>query len=243
MTQTMNGKKPTSQRLHRPGQRQQERLQRQARRRRRQRIWTSSIVSVVVIALSIVGIVQYQRYSADQAARQQASANATATAIAHRNATATAIIASKNATATAVALHACLSQLKTTPTPTAGSANPPALTGTPVNLSGGLQYYDVRVGCGPAAQSGSNVSLEYTGWLKSTGKKFDSSYDRKGQPLTFQLGQGKVIPGFDQGLDGMKQGGERIIIIPPALGYGAQANGPIPANSVLIFDVVMGSIS
>ena len=232
MTQTMNGKKPMSQRLHRPGQRQQERLQRQARRRRRQRIWTSSIVSVVVIALSVVGIMQYQRYSADQAARHQASANATATAIANRN-----------ATATAVALHACLSQLKTTPTPTVGSANPPALTGTPVNLSGGLQYYDVRVGCGSAAQSGNNVSLEYTGWLKSTGKKFDSSYDHKGQPLTFQLGQGKVIPGFDQGLVGMKQGGERIIIIPAALGYGAQAKGPIPANSVLIFDVVMGSIS
>lgn len=242
MTQTMNGKEPTSQRLHRPGQRQQERLQRLARRRRRQRIWTSSIVSVVVIALSIVGILEYQRYSADQAARQLASANATATFIAHKNATATAIIAHQNATATAVALHACLSQLKTTPTPTAGSAKPPVLTGTPVSLSGGLQYYDVRIGCGPAAKSGSNVSLEYTGWLKSTGKKFDSSYDRKGQPFNFPLGQGQVIPGFDQGVVGMQQGGERILIIPPALGYGARANGPIPANSTLIFDIVMVSV-
>lgn len=240
MAQTINGKKPT---LHRPGQRQQERLQRLARRRRRQRIWTSSIVSVVVIALSIAGILEYQHYSADQAARQQAITNATASAIAKRDATAAAITASKNATATAVALHACLSQLKTTPTPTAGYAKPPALTGTPVTLSGGLQYYDVRVGCGPAAKSGSSVSLEYTGWLKSNGKKFDSSYDRKGQPLNFQLGQNQVIPGFDQGVVGMQQGGERILIIPAALAYGAQGNGPVPPNSVLIFDIVMGTIS
>jgi FKBP-type peptidyl-prolyl cis-trans isomerase FkpA len=117
------------------------------------------------------------------------------------------------------------------------------LSETPVTLPDGLQYIDVQVGCGPAAVSGSNVTLQYTGWLKSTGKKFDSSWDRPGQPITFVLGQGKVIKGFDEGLDGMKQGGTRRIIIPAALAYGKTGSPPtIPPNSVLIFDVTMSSV-
>jgi FKBP-type peptidyl-prolyl cis-trans isomerase len=228
MAQTVNGqKKEEPQKQYRPGQRQQERMQRQARRRRRQRIWTASIAAVVLVILSVVGILEYQRFTADRAAAQLASANAAATKV-----------ASEQATATAAQLASCLAALKTTPTPTAGPAKPPALSQTPVTLSDGLQYIDVQVGCGPAAKAGSSVSLQYTGWLQSTGKKFDSSWDRKAQPITIVLGQGKVIKGFDEGLFGMKQGGTRRLIIPAALAYGATGSPPvIPPNSVLIFDV------
>jgi FKBP-type peptidyl-prolyl cis-trans isomerase len=252
MTQTMNGNKNegNSQKLRKPGQRQQERLQRQQRRRRRQRIWTSAIVSVFIIILSVLGITQYQRYNADKAAAAQAHANATATeeaklnatATAHANATAT-VLANLQASATASAIPSCLANLHLPPTPTAGPANPPAVTTTPVTLADGLQYIDLRVGCGFPAKSGSTVSIEYTGWLQSTGKKFDSSLDRKGAPFSFQLGQGSVIKGFDEGLMGMKQGGFRRIIIPAALAYGASGSPPtIPANADLIFDVQMLSV-
>ena len=234
MTQTVNENNNVgnSQKLRKPGQRQQDRLQRQARRRRRQRIWLSSIVSVAIIILSVVGVIEYQNYSAAQQAKQQASASATASALGHRN-----------ATATAIAMNACLSQLNLPPTATAGLAKPPTLTGAPVTLPDGLQYIDIQKGCGLAAKSGSNVSLEYTGWLQSTGKKFDSSYDRSGNPISFALGQGKVIKGFDEGMLGMQQGGTRRIIIPAALAYGAAGSPPtIPANAVLIFDVRMLSV-
>ncbi len=233
MAQTVNGqKKDTPQKQYRPGQRQQERLQRQARRRRRQRIWTASIAAVVLIVLSVAGYLEYQRYTAGRAAAQLASANATATKI-----------ASVHATATAEQLASCLAALKTTHTPTAGPAKPPALTGTPVTLSDGLQYIDVQVGCGPAAKAGSNISAQYTGWFQKTGKKFDSSWDHNGQAFTLVLGQGKVIKGFDEGLVGMKRGGSRRLIIPAALAYGAAGQPPtIPPNSVLIFDVTMVSV-
>ena len=234
MTQTVNGNRNAgnSQKLRRPGQRQQDRLQRQARRRRRNRIWLSSIVSAAIIALAVVGIIEYQNYSAANLVRQQASARATASAI-----------AKKEATATAVAMHNCLSKLNLPPTATAGPAKPPTLTGQPVTLPDGLQYIDVQKGCGPVAKSGSSVSLEYTGWLQSSGKKFDSSYDHSGSPLSFVLGQSKIIKGFDEGMLGMQEGGMRRIIIPAALGFGAQGSPPvIPPNAVLIFDVQMLSV-
>jgi FKBP-type peptidyl-prolyl cis-trans isomerase len=234
MTQTVNGNNNVgnSQKLRKPGQRQQDRLQRQARRRRRQRIWLSSIVGVAIILIAVFGVLEYQNYNSAQQAKQQANARATAAAEARLH-----------ATATAAAMNACLSALNLPPTPTAGPAKPPTLTQTPVTLADGLQYIDVQKGCGPAAKSDSNVSLEYTGWLKSNGKKFDSSYDRKGSPLTFALGQNKVIKGFEEGLLGMQRGGMRRIIIPAALAYGAAGNPPtIPPNSVIIFDVQMLSI-
>lgn len=243
MTQTVKGQNNSPQKQRRPGQRQQERLQRQARRRRRQRILLSTIIALVVIAIAALSFWQYQRYSASQVAAAHVTATATAKS-AHAHATAAAISAA-NATATAAAaqIAPCLAKLKTTPTPTAGPASPPALTGTPVTLAGGLQYIDVQVGCGPAAKSGSNVSVEYTGWLKSNGKKFDSSYDRQGQAFPLTLGQGQVIKGWDEGLVGMKKGGTRILIIPPSLAYGAQGSPPtIPANATLVFEVTMLSV-
>jgi len=106
-----------------------------------------------------------------------------------------------------------------------------------------LQVSDGKVGSGAAATSGKVVTVHYTGWLydaKSAdkhGKKFDSSRDR-GEPFSFQLGAGRVIRGWDQGVAGMKVGGTRTLIIPSDLGYGARgAAGAIPPNATLVFDV------
>lgn len=85
------------------------------------------------------------------------------------------------------------------------------------------------------ATNGSTVSVNYIGKLEN-GTKFDSSYDR-GQPIQFTLGAGQVIAGWDEGILGMKVGEKKNLVIPPEKGYGAQAVGPIPANSTLIFDV------
>jgi len=101
----------------------------------------------------------------------------------------------------------------------------------------GLTIIEVADGTGPAAKSGDNVSVQYTGRLQSNGKKFDSSYDRN-EPFSFVLGQGQVIKGWDEGVAGMKVGGKRKLTIPANLGYGARGAGSdIPPNSVLVFEV------
>ena len=108
--------------------------------------------------------------------------------------------------------------------------------GNEVTTSSGLQYIDLKVGTGPTAQAGQTVSVHYTGWLEN-GKKFDSSVDR-GQPFSFPLGAGRVIKGWDEGVQGMKVGSKRKLIIPSNLGYGARgAGGVIPPNATLIFEV------
>ena len=108
--------------------------------------------------------------------------------------------------------------------------------GNEVTTSSGLQYIDLKIGAGATAQAGQTVSVHYTGWLES-GKKFDSSVDR-GQPFSFPLGTGRVIKGWDEGVQGMKVGGKRKLIIPSNLGYGARgAGGAIPPNAALIFEV------
>lgn len=109
-------------------------------------------------------------------------------------------------------------------------------TGQEVTTSSGLKYVDQAVGTGEAAVAGKNVSVHYTGWLEN-GKKFDSSVDR-GQPFSFPLGAGRVIKGWDEGVQGMKVGGKRKLTIPSDLGYGSRgAGGVIPPNATLIFDV------
>ena len=102
---------------------------------------------------------------------------------------------------------------------------------------------DTKIGDGAEATAGQRISVHYTGWLfddstpDNKGKKFDSSRDR-GQPFQFQLGVGQVIGGWDQGFAGMKVGGQRTLVIPPELGYGARgAGGVIPPNATLIFEV------
>ncbi len=100
----------------------------------------------------------------------------------------------------------------------------------------GLQYFDIEEGDGAEAETGQLVTVDYTGWL-TNGLKFDSSLDR-GQPFTLTLGNGEVIPGWDEGLVGMKVGGKRQLRIPADLGYGALGSGSvIPPGATLIFDV------
>ncbi len=110
-------------------------------------------------------------------------------------------------------------------------------------LDSGLQYEDTVPGSGAEATAGQKVRVHYTGWLhdpmakNSRGQKFDSSKDR-GQPFAFGLGQGQVIRGWDEGVQGMKVGGTRVLTIPADLGYGARgAGGVIPPNATLVFEV------
>lgn len=107
-------------------------------------------------------------------------------------------------------------------------------------MSDGLQIQDETVGTGQEVKSGDTVTVNYIGTL-TNGQKFDSSYDRN-QPFTTQIGVGQVIKGWDEGIVGMKVGGKRKLIIPPSLGYGAQAAGSIPPNSTLIFEVELLSV-
>ena len=100
-----------------------------------------------------------------------------------------------------------------------------------------------HIGAGALAESGKAVVVHYTGWLfdatapDNKGRKFDSSRDR-GDPFNFNLGAGQVIAGWDQGVAGMRVGGQRTLTIPPELGYGARgAGGVIPPNATLVFDV------
>ncbi len=112
---------------------------------------------------------------------------------------------------------------------------PPA-QGSVVSTAPGLQYIDTQVGSGEEAKPGQTASVHYTGYL-TNGTKFDSSLDR-GQPFSFQIGAGRVIKGWDEGVAGMKVGGKRRLLIPPALGYGTRGSPPvIPPNADLIFDV------
>lgn len=105
-----------------------------------------------------------------------------------------------------------------------------------VTTDEGLRYYDFVVGDGPSPTSGQTAVVHYTGWLLD-GDKFDSSLDR-GQPFSFNVGMGQVIPGWDIGVSTMKVGGKRQLVIPPELGYGdAGAGGAIPPNATLVFEV------
>jgi len=112
--------------------------------------------------------------------------------------------------------------------------------GKMITTPSGLKYTDQKVGTGAEAVKGASVEVHYTGWLYTDGKKgnkFDSSLDRK-EPFPFQLGAKQVIAGWDEGVQGMKVGGKRELIIPPNLAYGERGfPGAIPPNSTLIFEV------
>jgi peptidylprolyl isomerase len=129
-----------------------------------------------------------------------------------------------------------------------------------------LKYQDFVIGTGALAEPGKLYKVHYTGWLASDGTKFDSSYDHRApvmdkdnkpekdadgnpklgdpQPLTFPQGRGRLIPGWDQGFEGMKVGGKRRLFIPYQLAYGAMGRPPkIPAKSDLIFDVELMDVT
>ncbi len=110
----------------------------------------------------------------------------------------------------------------------------------------GLIYEDIKVGKGAAAEAGHTVSVQYVGALFKDGTEFDASWDRGGEPFEFALGQGAVIPGWDQGIVGMKAGGRRVLTIPPEMAYGSQgtgAGGPIGPNETLVFVVDLEKIA
>jgi FKBP-type peptidyl-prolyl cis-trans isomerase FkpA len=102
---------------------------------------------------------------------------------------------------------------------------------------------NLRVGTGAEAVTGRTIAVEYTGWLYSAsavdnkGTQFDSSLNPGRDPLVLVAGGTDTIPGFAQGVLGMRVGGLRRVVIPPSLGYGAQASGPIPGNSTLVFEI------
>ena len=129
--------------------------------------------------------------------------------------------------------------------PFAKSVATKAFTVTPpayVALAGGVRVATIAPGSGPAIQSGQTAHVLYTGYL-STGQVFDQSKAHGGKPFAFTLGAGQVVPGFEAGAAGMRAGETRIVEIPPDQGYGATANGAIPANSTLIFVLTLASIS
>lgn len=108
-----------------------------------------------------------------------------------------------------------------------------------VEKPSGLRFRELQSGSGPNARVGQSVRVHYTGWLEQNGKRgkqFDSSLKR-GEPFQFQLGFGRVIAGWEEGVEGMQVGSKRLLIVPAKLAYGSQAVGSIPANSNLVFEV------
>ena len=150
------------------------------------------------------------------------------------------------AAGSAAALAGCGSAVAVTGLPTPTPCGTPGPMSTQdsfsehvalTTLSSGLQIGELRHGCGATVHSGQQVTVEYTGWLQN-GTEFDSSRMSGRQPFVFPLGEGQVIPGFDSGVMNMTVGGKRRVVIPPALGYGAQGVPPvIPPNATLVFDV------
>jgi len=143
----------------------------------------------------------------------------------------------------ALALAGCNRDKPAAGSAAAGSAADAAAPAAPVADSSAqaFQKIDTVVGTGKVATAGQYITVNYTGWLfapsapQQHGAKFDSSIGR--EPFTFRLGSGNVIKGWDQGVEGMKVGGKRTLIIPAELGYGADGAGPIPPNANLVFDV------
>lgn len=116
---------------------------------------------------------------------------------------------------------------------------PPTPKSSSRKVQGGTEVTDLTPGSGPVAKKGRFVQITYVGRLKNN-QVFDSS---KKEPLRFRLGQGEVIKGMDFGIEGMKVGGKRKIVIPPQQGYGSKGSGPIPPNSTLFFDVELKAVS
>jgi len=226
MTQTVNDQKSTAKarKQYRRGQRQQERLLRQAQRRRQRR---ASMIGVVLVVLIGIGIWQYPHLVPlfqPPAHSKHVSAHSSMPTS-----------SSCSVASSSPAVYAS--------TPAAGPSTPPDVATEPATLANGIQCIDLKVGSGTAAQLGAVISVQYTGWLASNSLKFISSYDGHKPPVEIPLGQQRVIKGWGQGLIGTKAGGIRRLIIPPDLAYGTQGdhglNTTIPPNATLIFDVAV----
>jgi len=149
-------------------------------------------------------------------------------------------------TQTAASTPAAAPPTVTKATPSAGESDinsKPKIPKQSGSAPTSLKVEDLIEGKGAAAKSGDKLGVRYVGVLYDNGKQFDASWDRGKAPFDFTLGQGQVIPGWDQGLVGMKVGGRRRLTIPPDLAYGAQGQPPtIPANSTLVFDVDLTNV-
>lgn len=153
------------------------------------------------------------------------------------------------ASAAPIANESPVPQATVSPSPGTDDFN--AGAGLPVvTYPDGLKYIDLKVGTGDAAKTYDNVTVQYTGWLSTGGKPFDTSRQAGRQPFTVQVGVGQVIAGWDEGIPGMKVGGKRKLIIPGALGYGAQGQTDqstgaviIPPNATLIFQIELLSVA
>jgi peptidylprolyl isomerase len=137
------------------------------------------------------------------------------------------------------------------PSPSPGADDFNAGAGlTPVTYPDGLKYIDLTVGTGAVAVNDKNLTVQYTGWLSTGPPPFDSSRNPGRSPFTFQLGQSKVIPGWDEGLLGLKVGGKRKLIIPSDLAYGPNGQTDpntgavvIPGNATLVFEVELLNVA
>jgi len=119
---------------------------------------------------------------------------------------------------------------------------PPPVQGEPTKTPSGLEYWDIKVGTGKVARAADDVTVNYTGGVEKTGKKFDSSVDR-GEPFSMTIDSTHVIKGWTEGLKGMRVGGIRRLRIPPDLAYGPRGAGKdIPPNATLIFDIELLSL-
>jgi peptidylprolyl isomerase len=213
------------------------RQQREASRKRTTLIATiaGTVVLAVVVVVVVIALTNDNK---------KANANSTTTPTA--SATPSATPTPTPSTSYPPAKGAAVSFKGVTVKGAADLAGAPGVTSKSAKAPTKLEYKDLVVGKGAAATPTSTVTIQYSGVLYKTGKAFDSSWSR-GQPAQFSLAQ--VVKGFTQGIGGtsgvspMKAGGRRIIIIPASLGYGAQAQGPIPANSPLVFVVDLKSVS
>jgi peptidylprolyl isomerase len=147
----------------------------------------------------------------------------------------------------ALAVAGCGSDKETAATPTPEPASTPAATKPEITVPKGkapkkLVVKDLKEGSGPVAENGKNVQVQYVGISFKNGRQFDASWDR-GEPFSFQLGAGQVIPGWDQGVAGMKVGGRRQLVIPPDLAYGKQGSPPaIGPNETLVFVIDLEAV-
>ena len=139
----------------------------------------------------------------------------------------------------ALALTACASAPATREPAIAALVFAPSLAvdpGAMTRTASGLYWQDLTVGDGAVARRGRDVWVQYAGWLVD-GTVVDSS--DTGKPIAFRLGYRRVIDGWDEGIAGMKAGGTRKLVVPARLAYGAEAVGPVPANSVLVFTITL----
>jgi FKBP-type peptidyl-prolyl cis-trans isomerase FkpA len=208
--------------------REQRRQARAAQKRKQQEIGFI-VAAVAIVLLAFVALLGWNR-------QRNINASITATTVAQM-ATNTVLAA------TQVLQQTVSSQAQATTNALSSSVKAMKFPGVPtdtVKTSSGLEIKDNTAGSGREAKAGDTVLVHYTGWLED-GTQFDSSVGK--QPFSVKIGQGNVIKGWDEGLAGMKVGGDRILVVPPELGYGAEGSPPtIPANAKLVFEIVLLSI-